>query len=80
LKDDGVLPFLRNRKTIAKLGRFREISHDMPGHHDALEFPNGKTVLLTKLAKGQYARVLQLPASVEKASAPVSEKAVVPHC
>ena len=30
-------------------------------HHDALEFPDGKTVLLTQLCKGQHATVLQLP-------------------
>ena len=32
-------------------------------HHDALEFPDGKFVLLTHLCKGQRATVLQLPAS-----------------
>jgi hypothetical protein len=31
-------------------------------HHDALEFPDGKIVLLTQLREGQYATVLQLPA------------------
>ena len=30
-------------------------------HHDALEFPDGKTVLLTQLSEGQHATVLQLP-------------------
>ena len=32
-------------------------------HHDALEFPDGKIVLLTHLCKRQRATVLQLPAS-----------------
>jgi len=32
-------------------------------HHDALEFPNGEIVLVTRLCEGQYATVLQLPAS-----------------
>jgi hypothetical protein len=32
-------------------------------HHDALEFPDGQIVLLTNLAEGQQATVLQLPAS-----------------
>ena len=32
-------------------------------YHDALEFPDGKIVLLTHLCKGQRATVLQLPAS-----------------
>ena len=31
-------------------------------HHDAFELPNGKIVLLTGLAEGQLAIVLQLPA------------------
>jgi hypothetical protein len=60
---DGLLPFLRNRKAGAKLARFRQLENDVPGHRDALEFPNGKIVLLTKLIPGQAARVLQLPAS-----------------
>jgi hypothetical protein len=75
---DGVLPFLRNRKAGAKLARFRQIRHDIPGHRDALEFPDGKTVLLTKLAKGQYARVLQLPALAEKTSVPEGAKVASP--
>ncbi len=59
---DGLLAFLRNRKAGAKLARFRQLENDIPGHRDALEFPNGKIVLLTKLIQGQHARVLQLPA------------------
>ena len=31
-------------------------------HHDALEFPDGRIVLLTLLREGQVATVLQLPA------------------
>jgi hypothetical protein len=31
--------------------------------HDALEFPNGQIVLVTRLCKGQHAIVLQLPAA-----------------
>jgi hypothetical protein len=30
-------------------------------HHDALSFPDGKTVLVNLLSEGQHARVLQLP-------------------
>ncbi len=62
---DGLLPFFRSRKAGAKLARFRQIDNDIPSHRDALEFPNGKVVLLTKLAQGQHAKVLQLPASAE---------------
>src|SRR6266576_3000896 len=32
-------------------------------HHDALEFPSGQIVLVTRLCEGQRATVLQLPAS-----------------
>jgi hypothetical protein len=32
-------------------------------HHDALEFPDGQIVLLTRLRVGQHATVLQLPAA-----------------
>ena len=46
--------------TVAK---FRQINKGRSNvHHDALEFPDGKIVLLTHLCKGQRATVLQLPA------------------
>ena len=42
---------------------FRQVNKDQPRvHHDALEFPDGQTVLLTDLLEGQAATVLQLPA------------------
>jgi len=42
---------------------FRQINKDKPNtHHDALEFPDGQIVLLTRLLGGQQATVLQLPA------------------
>ena len=42
---------------------FRQVNkHDPRVHHDALEFPDGRIVLLTKLMVGQEATVLQLPA------------------
>jgi len=42
---------------------FRQVNKDNPlTHHDALEFPDGKVVLLTDLFEGQEATVLQLPA------------------
>jgi hypothetical protein len=61
---DPVLPFLRKRKAGSSLARFRQINMEQPNvHHDAVEFPNGKIVLLTCLSQGQRATVLQLPAS-----------------
>jgi hypothetical protein len=42
---------------------FRQVNKSEPfKHHDALEFPNGRIVLLTRLSEGQEATVLQLPA------------------
>jgi hypothetical protein len=42
---------------------FRQVNKDNPWkHHDALEFPDGRIVLLTQLCGGQEATVLQLPA------------------
>jgi hypothetical protein len=49
------------RHTVA---RFRQVNLDNPHtHHDALEFPDGQIVLLTRLCVGQHATVLQLPAA-----------------
>jgi hypothetical protein len=58
------LPFLRNRRIGHKVARFRQINLERPDlHHDALEFPDGRIVLVTKLCEGQRAAVLQLPAA-----------------
>jgi len=43
----------------SQLARFRE--DRVCVHHDALELPSGKVVLLTRLLVGQCATVLQLP-------------------
>ena len=52
-----------NMKLGKKVARFRQINTGNPSvHHDALEFPDGETVLLTRLCEGQHATVLQLPA------------------
>jgi hypothetical protein len=45
--------------TVAK---FRQVNKGRSNvHYDALEFPDGRLVLLTQLCKGQHATVLQLP-------------------
>jgi hypothetical protein len=43
-------------------------------HHDALEFPDGKIVLVTRLCEGQRATVLQMPAAA-RSPRPASEAA-----
>ena len=70
-------------KTRPKIAVFRQVNKDQPHtHHDALEFPDGEIVLLTRLFAGQEATVLQLPASrissgaEEPTSAPVTNELV----
>jgi hypothetical protein len=48
--------------TRFRVARFCAVEPDEPHrHHDALAFPNGKTILVTMLTAGQRASVLQLP-------------------
>ena len=55
---------LPTRKLTQKVALFRQVNQGKPAsHHDALEFPDGEVVLLTRLCEGQRARVLQLPAA-----------------
>jgi hypothetical protein len=65
-----LFPSLRSRKSRGhKVARFRQVNMNAVGvHHDALEFPNGKAVLVASLLPGQHATVLQLPAMPSNAS------------
>ena len=57
-------PIMKFGRLEKKVAQFRQINVGKPRvHHDALEFPNGETVVLTRLCEGQHATVLQLPAS-----------------
>ena len=59
--DTGMVFSWRLGHTVAK---FQQVDKNRSNvYHDALEFPDGKIVLLTHLCKGQRATVLQLPAS-----------------
>jgi hypothetical protein len=61
---DASFRFLPTRKSTHKVARFRQVNMNRPAaHHDALEFPDGKIVLVTDLCEGQQATVLQLPSS-----------------
>ena len=62
--EHGFFPTLKlAKKPGARVARFRQVKKDQPCvHHDALEFPDGQIVLLTRLCEGQRASVLQLPA------------------
>src|SRR5436190_568170 len=66
---------LPNIKLGTKLARFRQINVGrLMAHHDALEFPDGETVLLTRMCEGQHATVLQLPASGRPVNAADEQK------
>ena len=61
----------------ASVARFRQIDTQNPYvHHDALEFPDGTIVLLTRLLQGQRATVLQLPAVPQTAEEAAEQKRV----
>ena len=56
---------------------FRQVNKDkVVAHHDALEFPDGQTILLTCLCEGQAATVLQLPAQPSTATEADAQKRV----
>ena len=72
---DHPLGLYEKRKLRENVARFREINMQSPyEHHDALEFPDGQFFLLTSLAEGQEAVVLQLPAQPMTASETESQK------
>jgi hypothetical protein len=68
-----LVPSLRFGKVGGTVARFRQINTGRQDtHHDALEFANGKVVLVTRLRPGQRATVLQLPA--QRSAATQSEE------
>ena len=75
-REFGLFSSWRRGKRIGdKVARFRQLNADQPNvHHDALEFPNGEIVLVTRLCEGQHATVLQLPASPHSVNAEVELK------
>jgi hypothetical protein len=72
---DAGFGFLPNKRTGQRVARFRQVNTERINlHHDALEFPNGQVVLVTRLAEGQTATVLQLPASQKPAHEKIEER------
>lgn len=71
-----LFPKLRSRKAGGyKVARFRQVKPNEIGvHHDALEFPNGKTVLIAELLPGQEVTVLQLPVQTSKDSEDIARQ------
>ena len=71
-------PFTSGELSIGQtLAIFRQINKEQPRvHHDALEFPDGRIVLLTMLGEGQEATVIQLPAQPTTATEEEAQKRV----
>ncbi len=64
-----------------RVARFRQVNMNDPHvHHDALEFPDGPIVKVTRLVEGQIATVLQLPATLQhqdRMSAPLTSPGTI---
>jgi hypothetical protein len=71
----ALFPSMKFGKLGKKVAQFRQINMGKPCvHHDALEFPDGEIVLLTRMCEGQHATVLQLPASGRPVNAAEGQK------
>ena len=56
------------REVNFRVGKFGAIDLQIPDrHHDTIEFPDGRHVLVTLLCEGQRATVLQLPVVAQAA-------------
>jgi hypothetical protein len=56
------------------VARFRRVNEGCRTvHHDALELPNGEIVFVTRLCQGQFASVIQLPATKHRYAATENE-------
>ncbi len=72
----GLLPW-RDKIIEHRTAIFRQINKEkITAHHDALEFPDGRIVLLTFLLEGQQATVLQLPVEPKTASEAEAQRRV----
>ena len=72
---ERTLNLFLKKKLGEKVAQFRQINMGKRSvHHDALEFPDGETVLLTRLCEGQHATVLQLPAFPRSVKAAEEQK------
>jgi hypothetical protein len=74
LEDPSILGW-KVKKLDYTTAIFRQVNKNEPfKHHDALEFPDGCIVLLTRLREGQEATVLQLPAQPTAAAEANAQK------
>ena len=78
---DRALSLFGKVRVNHKVARFRQVNMNDPHvHHDALEFPDGLIVKVTRLVEGQIATVLQLPATLQhqdRKSAPLTSPGTI---
>ncbi|WP_354069070.1 hypothetical protein [Bradyrhizobium sp. LB5.2] len=65
-QDVRVRGFMFQKKVRDRMARFRQLDRSPDRHRDALEFSNGRIILVTDLVIGQKASVLQLPVNPAK--------------
>jgi hypothetical protein len=76
IEADTELWFAKPKIFGHKTAIFRQIKPDVPHqHHDALELPDGRVVLLTRLIPGQSVTVLQVPVEERPVEEPAKETA-----
>src|SRR5262249_53146671 len=69
--------FMFRHSTDHTVAIFRQINKGaLHANHDALEFPDGKVVLLTRLYEGQNATVLTLPTRPKTAAEADSQQRI----
>jgi hypothetical protein len=62
----------------SRVGKFSVLDPQLPyRHHDAVEFPDGSRVLVTKLMAGQRVTVLQLPVTSHNSKPAPKERGAV---
>ena len=78
---DRAFALFGRARLTQRVARFRQINMDDPHvHHDALEFADGRIVMVTRLIPGQTMTVLQLPARpTEEAGAQQNSPALAPE-
>ena len=74
VKYEAAIGFLQKKKLGENVACFRYVGNGLYSHRDALEFPSGKIVLLTRLCEGQRAAVLQLPAIPHVEHSPANDE------
>jgi hypothetical protein len=74
---DRFISVWRERALNYNTAIFRQINKEkVAAHYDALEFPDGRSILLTLLCEGQQATVLQLPTRPKTSEEAADQKRV----